>query len=224
MTCHVHVSPLQVTAVAFQAGEAPPTATATAATNPAGDAYKPSASAGAAGAAAAGGPSTQDKDIYLAITLRGRPEGLGSFTDKGVYGGKRVLVRAYLGPYLSLSRPLSRPLSRACTAANACWYAPIWALIYPYLGPYLGPYEPLATPLHRRVGTRRLLPCPALPFPAPLPFFSSSTRWALWPLPFPCVAGVWARVVCGRSSYPAPSHGLYFPSFVRVLCVLWGGV
>ena len=36
-------------------------------------------------------------EIYIALTIKGTSKGIGSFTEKGVYGGKRVLITSRAG-------------------------------------------------------------------------------------------------------------------------------
>ena len=39
----------------------------------------------------------RSNEIYVALTIKGTNKGVGSFTEKGVYGGKRVLITSRAG-------------------------------------------------------------------------------------------------------------------------------
>ena len=70
-------------------------------------------------------------EIYIALTIKGTSKGIGSFTEKGVYGGKRVLITSRAGdpPILekvfNIVRSRERRFSHSDQAPPGdCYYPP----------------------------------------------------------------------------------------------------
>ena len=73
----------------------------------------------------------RSNEVYVAVTIKGTNKGIGSFTEKGVYGGKRVLITSRAGdpPILekvfNIVRSRERRFSHSDQAPPGdCYYPP----------------------------------------------------------------------------------------------------